>query len=271
MPRPIKVMNVVAALPTLVTLGNAFCGLLAITYVLEGMHAKGLGDRAQFLRYLELAVLANLVAMVFDFLDGKVARLTGHASEFGVQVDSLSDVISFGLVPAVMFKALAQEEFNLSPKLALILASLQLFGAVLRLARFNVEADLENDDHKHFKGLPSPAAAASIGSLVYLYVEALQNYPKLVPVISAAFPYVVPCIGILMWTRLPYIHFANVLLTESRPLWHLLLILIAIGAISLALPIGIAIVTIAYALSGPALYIWDMCTGKKTVEGESVL
>lgn len=271
MNRPTKKLNVVAALPTLVTLGNAFCGLLAITYVLEGLHAVGAGDKVKFYHYLELAVLTNLVAMVFDFLDGKVARLTGHASEFGVQVDSLSDVISFGTVPAVMFKALAQEEFGLTPKIALILAAAHLFGAVLRLARFNVEADLENDDHRYFKGLPSPAAAAGVGSLVYLYVEATRNYPVLVPYIQTSFPFVIGAIGLLMWTKFPYVHFANMLLTESRPFSHLLIILVALAVIFWAPPIGIAVLMLAYILSGPTLYVWDLCTGRPTVEGESVL
>jgi CDP-diacylglycerol---serine O-phosphatidyltransferase len=271
MPRPIKALNLVAALPTLVTLGNAFCGLLAITYVLEGIQAAGAKDRAGFFEYMELAVLVNLLAMVFDFLDGKVARLTGHASEFGVQVDSLSDVISFGLVPAVMFKALAQEEFGLKPRIALILASFHLFGAVLRLARFNVEADLENDDHRYFKGLPSPAAAAGVGSLVYLYVEATRHYPFLVPYIAKGFPYAIVTLGVLMWTKFPYVHFANMLLTESRHFSHLLLVLVAIAAVFAEPPLAIAVIMLTYALSGPILYVWDLCTGRPSVEGESLM
>lgn len=285
MPRPIKEVTL-AALPTLVTLGNAFCGLLAITYVLEATLSLGVGQgvsqgtgaaavspeaRAQFFEYLERAVLCNLMAMVFDFLDGKVARLTGQASEFGVQVDSLSDVISFGLVPAVMFKTLAHHEFGLKPKLSLILASFHLIGALLRLARFNVEADLENDDHRSFKGLPSPAAAAGVGSMIYLYIHAQRDYPALVPWISASFPYVIAMLGILMWTKLPYVHFANVVLTETKSLAHFLIIVVLVLAVAYAPPIGIAVTMLAYALSGPILYIWDLSTGKRTVDGESLL
>lgn len=263
-----KTLKPLAALPTLITLGNAFCGLLAVTYTVDAMHGIATDAVPEFYDSLQKAVLCLLVAMVFDFLDGKVARLTGSDSEFGVQVDSLSDVISFGLVPALLFKTLAHYEFDMSPKRALVLSAFYLFGAVLRLARYNVESE-ETDDHTGFKGLPSPAAAAGIASLVFFYCG--QECPGLNGLISVTFPWIVVTLGVLMWTKLPYIHFANVLLTEKRHYSHMLLILMAIGAVFLEPAAGIAIVMLGYAASGPVLYVWGKCTGSTTIEGESLL
>lgn len=263
------------ALPTLVTLGNAFCGFLAATYVVAAM-ASGAGT-VDFYRSLRNAVLALLLGMVFDFLDGKVARLTRTESLFGVQIDSLSDVLSFGLVPALMFKTMAESEFGMEPKAALVLASFFLFGAVLRLARFNVEADLD-DDHRGFKGLPTPAAAAGVASLVFLYAErSLAHDGYVLPdetvkgAIAVSFPWLVVGLGVLMWTKLPYLHVPNILLTERRHPSHLLLVLGTIGLVAWKPAFSIAVLVLTYALSGPALYAWNAWTGHKTVEGESVL
>lgn len=264
-----------AALPTLVTLGNAFCGFLAVTYVLEAI-ASGPSTEGFYLG-LEKAVWAILVAMVFDFMDGKVARLTGTESAFGVQIDSLSDVISFGLCPALLFKTLGQFEFGISPKGSLVLACFYLFGAVLRLARFNVEAEAE-DDHRSFKGLPSPAAAAGVAAIVYLYAHhSLPTSDDILPndvvrsYVRSVFPYVVTLLGILMWTKFPYIHAANVLLTERRHPSHLLAVLATIGIVAWYPPLAISVLMLAYAFSGPVLYVWNISTGRTTVEGESIL
>ncbi len=281
----------IAALPTLVTLGNAFCGFLAATYLLEAASQAGLArsalsagledspHRDLFLAYLVKAVWSMFAAMVFDFLDGKVARLTRSESAFGVQIDSLSDVVSFGLVPALMFKTLGEFEFGLRPKTALVLGCFHLFGAILRLARFNVEAEPETDDHRCFKGLPTPAAAAGVAVLVYLYASAASGddgtelvAPALVQQwVAAAFPFIIVGLGVLMWTRLPYLHAANLLLTERRQPSHLLAILATIGVVAWDPPIAMAVLMLGYALSGPILYVWDLFTGHATVEGESWL
>lgn len=272
MKTPLKSM---VALPTLVTLGNTFCGFLATTYLVQaalhyGASETVLGARDDAHAYLVRSVWAMLLAMVFDFMDGKVARLTGSESKFGVQIDSLSDCLSFGLVPALMFKILAEYEFSMSPKGALVLACFYLFGAVLRLARFNLEAEIENDDHMSFKGLPSPAAAAGVASIVYLYAS--RRYGNdWDDAIGASFPWIVTTLGILMWTKLPYIHFANTLLTEKRHPWQLLAIIGGIAVVAIEPEISIPVLMMAYALSGPVLYIWNLLTGRSTIDGESLL
>lgn len=272
MSKPVRDLT---ALPTLVTLGNAFCGFLAATYVVAAM-SEGPGT-AGYYNCLTNAVTAMFIGMVFDFLDGKVARLTKTESLFGVQIDSLSDVLSFGLVPALLFKTLAETEFAMPAKTALVLGTFFLFGAVLRLARFNVETDFD-DDHRSFKGLPTPAAAAGIASLVFLYAQRSLSHDGYIladetvkGAIEVALPWAVVLLGVLMWTKLPYIHLPNILLTEQRHPSHILLVLGTIGTVAWKPAFSIAVLMLAYALSGPVLFAWHAAAGRKTVEGESVL
>ncbi|MEZ6195691.1 MAG: CDP-alcohol phosphatidyltransferase family protein [Planctomycetota bacterium] len=292
MATPLKSLS---ALPTLVTLGNTFCGLLGVTYVIAASRSHGIAEalsgqyallgpdsedalaigeriadaRAEWYGFLVKAVWAQLAAAFFDFMDGKVARLTKSESDFGVQMDSLSDVISFGLLPVLMFNALFQLEFGASGKLALILSAFYLFGAVLRLARFNVEASEGDDDHRAFRGLPSPAAAAGLASLVYLYCE--RDFQEVDDVIRAVCPWMAAILGFLMWTKLPYIHFVNVVLTERRNFAHLFLVVVAIFAIAYKPPLGIAVIMAGYALSGPLMYLHNLVRGRSTVDGESLI
>ena len=294
MAAPIKSLT---ALPPLVTLGNTFCGLLGVTYVVAAveLHGEigildeqllaatdadvraGLSERIETLRlgwygYFVKAVWAQLAAAFFDFLDGKVARLTKSESEFGIQMDSLSDALSFGLLPALMFNVLFQREFGASGKLALIIAAFYLFGAVLRLARFNVEAtgtDGADDDHRAFRGLPSPSAAAGVAAIVYLYCE--RGFPEFDYVIGVVFPWMAAIFGFLMWTKLPYLHFINLVLTERRNFAHLFLVLVAIFAIVYEPPLGISVLMGGYALSGPVTYVYNLFRGRSTVDGESLI
>ncbi|MEE9392784.1 MAG: CDP-alcohol phosphatidyltransferase family protein [Planctomycetota bacterium] len=305
-------VKTLTALPTLVTLGNTFCGFLAMTYVLEATSSIGwfqteawierlaalqeslralpadssaqqgsltaeinglLQDREDartaFYSYMVKGVWAMFIAMVFDFMDGKVARMTKSESAFGVQIDSLSDVLSFGLFPALAFKALYEFEFGATGKISLILGSFYLIGAVLRLARFNVEAEHEDDDHRAFRGLPSPAAAASVAAMVYLYCS--REWAEYDGFIRILLPWMTAAAGILMWTKLPYIHFVNVALTERRNFAHLFLVLVAIGVVFYEPPVGIAVIVVGYLVSGPLVYVWDLFRGRTTVDGESLI
>ena len=115
--------------------------------------------------------------------------------------------------------------------------------------------------------------------LVYLYASAASGddgtelvAPALVQQwVAAAFPFIIVGLGVLMWTRLPYLHAANLLLTERRQPSHLLAILATIGVVAWDPPIAMAVLMLGYALSGPILYVWDLFTGHATVEGESWL
>ncbi len=155
----------IAVLPTLLTLGNAVSGFAAITYASKTDHAA---DATHFNYYLLVSGTLILLAMVFDGLDGYVARLAKSDSQFGGQLDSLSDVISFGAAPAFLLLCMGKlywNEQDLLRQVCRILAALYLVCAVLRLARFNVENLIETPTTKRFKGLPSPGAAGCIAAL----------------------------------------------------------------------------------------------------------
>lgn len=136
-------------LPSLFTTGNLFAGFFAIVMAMQGN--------------FEYAPIAIFIAMVLDMLDGRVARMTHTESEFGVQYDSIVDMVSFGLAPALVMYAWALSGMG---KLGWLAAFIYAAGAGLRLARFNVQVGTV--DKRFFRGLPSPAAAALVMSFIWL-------------------------------------------------------------------------------------------------------
>jgi CDP-diacylglycerol---serine O-phosphatidyltransferase len=138
----------VSLLPSLFTLANLFCGWSCIVYSLH--------------HQLDTAAVFIGVAMVLDMLDGRIARMTGTSSEFGVQLDSLVDLISFGMAPAVL-----AYDWGLAPlgRIGWAVGFLFVTGAALRLARFNLQQ--AHTDKRYFVGLPSPAAAAIVAATVF--------------------------------------------------------------------------------------------------------
>lgn len=145
-------------LPNLFTVGNIFCGFFAITLCL--------GDPGP--DELRRAAIAIFFGSFFDMFDGRVARLTRTQSEFGVQLDSLADLSSFGVAPAILLYRWCLGEMG---TVGLFIAFLYVAGGALRLARFNVLAGRESGPSKHFLGLPIPLAAGTVVALV------LASYP----------------------------------------------------------------------------------------------
>lgn len=153
-----------AVLPTLLTLGNGVCGLAAIA-VATSLNLSHWDDGSQLL----VAGLLIFVGMLFDALDGSAARLTGAESEFGAELDSLCDAITFGAAPAVLVWRFADGN-ALPPKLVWAIGVLYALCVLIRLARFNIETD-EDDTHEGFDGLPSPAAAGTLAALAIAMPE----------------------------------------------------------------------------------------------------
>lgn len=225
-------MKKIPILPTLFTLGNVFCGLLAMAKAVDG-----LADPEHFYRKMESACALVFLGMVFDSLDGWVARLTRGFSDFGAQLDSLADALTFGLVPAFLAKVLIEHEaVGGSPRLHFLAAASYSVMAILRLARFNLENDNEGD-HGSFRGLPSPAAAGAVVSVMWLYLvlsrpelETSEGSPTPFGAMMGWFvshdwsaalgwgPTVVvmmlPVLGLLMVSRVPYSHGVKILTNE---------------------------------------------------------
>jgi CDP-diacylglycerol--serine O-phosphatidyltransferase len=148
----------VSLLPSLFTLANLFCGWACVVHAMRG-------------EFITAAPFIG-VAVVLDMLDGRIARMTGTTSEFGVQLDSLADLISFGMAPAVL-----AFQWGLQPlgRMGWAVGFVYLTAAALRLARFNIQT---NTDKRYFIGLPSPAAAGLVAATVFYFPEALAAKPQ---------------------------------------------------------------------------------------------
>jgi CDP-diacylglycerol--serine O-phosphatidyltransferase len=260
----------IAILPTLLTLGNAVCGLAAIAYVSK----VGPTPEATDAWYFTLGAYLILAAMVFDALDGAVARLSRTSTPFGAQLDSLCDAISFGAAPAFLLLRLGLEwEKPLIRQGVAAVAALYMACAILRLARFNIESALEAkrprgqttggeepapvNQPKRFKGLPSPAAAGCVASLAVLRAELGTEWFGLSAEYLHAFAKVWAPLGtllvaLLMVSRIPYPHFTKRLLQKKRPFSVVVQAVFAIFIIALAPHLAFILLFWAYALAGPA-------------------
>ncbi|PYR28746.1 MAG: CDP-diacylglycerol--serine O-phosphatidyltransferase [Acidobacteria bacterium] len=188
-------------LPSLFTLGNMFCGYACVVYAMRGEFETA----APFIGF----------AIVLDMLDGRIARLTGTASDFGVQFDSLADVISFGIAPAIL-----SFSWGLQPlgRLGWAAGFLFVTAAAMRLARFNLQA-AGGGDKRYFVGMPSPAAAAVPAATVYAYPWAFYDYREALPVLAMV---LVP--AMLMVSTIRFRSFKTIDLQARRPYRVLLLI-----------------------------------------------
>lgn len=268
--RPVPPIGVA---PTLMTLGNLVCGFAAIHYA-----SKPVGPTA-FLGWTTLTLAATLVflGMFFDAIDGLVARLTRSASEFGAQLDSMADMVTFGVAPAVMMLRLVSHFFgeghdtifspdaqNAYAKATWGIAALYICCTALRLARFNAETvSVEEDAHRVFRGLPSPGAAGLAVSLVVLHqhlnAQTTDGLPDPVARFSSlAIPAGLLAAALLMVSRLPYPHFVNQYLRGRRHFSALIRVVLPIPLFVWWLQESLAVAFILYTLSGPWLRAWRM-------------
>jgi CDP-diacylglycerol--serine O-phosphatidyltransferase len=232
--------NGVYILPNLFTTGGLFCGFYAIVATL----------REDYL----IAAIAVLVALVFDALDGRIARLTHTSSSFGVQYDSLSDLIAFGVAPGVLAYRWALEPWGAWGWLA---AALYVTCGALRLARFNVQVDVV--DKNNFVGLPIPAAAAVVAATILLYYflggeGATNKHLTLLLLIYA--------LAGLMVSTIPYYSFKGLKLRHRQPFWILIAGIIVIQLTIAAPQIMLFSLFSLYTLSGPVRLLF----GKKSAE-----
>jgi len=186
----------IAAVPSMLTLGNLLCGFHAVYFASKGTHQG-----------LELAAWMVFVAMVFDALDGAAARLTHAASKFGAELDSLADVVSFGVAPAFLVAVLSAHAELHHQRLVWMSCMVYVVCAALRLARFNVQTGLDEESHRSFTGLPSPAAAGQVASLVILDGYLREQFG--IELVARLLPAVTFFAGALMVSRVPYPHLIN--------------------------------------------------------------
>jgi len=228
-------------LPSMFTLANMFCGYACIVYAMQGQYETA----APFIGF----------AIVLDMLDGRIARLTRATSSFGIQYDSLADLVAFGVAPGILVYQWALRTWGRWGWLA---ASLYVTCGALRLARFNVQ--IASVEKRHFVGLPIPAAADVIAATVLLYYwlggegETGKHIMMLLVIFAVA--------G-LMVSEIKYYSFKEIRFHHRHPFSVLLLLIamiyLTVGQPEVMLFLGIA----GYALSGPVVLLSRWVTGRR--------
>jgi CDP-diacylglycerol--serine O-phosphatidyltransferase len=262
-------MKTRALVPTLLTLGNAVCGLAAIAYASRIGKADSSPEADRFF----LAASGWLIcgAMLFDTLDGFFARLFKSAGRFGAELDSLCDAISFGAAPAfILLQVGPGREQPFLHQLLAAVATLYMMCAILRLARFNVES---MEGSKNFKGLPSPAAAGCIASLAIVRGSLGKSWPAFDTIAVENILEGWATIGgvivaVLMVSNVTYPHLTKQMLRGKRrlPLAALPLLLVATLVLR---EFALVVAFWTYAVSFFASAVWvRLLSGPPGVDGE---
>ncbi len=225
-------------LPNLFTLAALFGGFYAVVMAMNGR--------------FDMAAAGVFSAMVLDSLDGRVARMTNTQSAFGEQMDSLSDMVSFGAAPA-----LVAYEWTLNGlgRWGWIAAFVYCACAALRLARFNVNTAVV--DKRYFQGLPSPAAAALLTGFIWLMNDQGVDRASVAWITFGVALYA----GLTMVTNVPFYSFKDVSMKRSVPFAVIVLIALGIAVVNIHPPIVLFAIFVCYGLSGYAIYAWKRAKG----------
>lgn len=233
-------------LPNLMTTAGLFAGFYAVIAGIQGN--------------FEYGAIAILLAMIFDGLDGRIARMTNSCSAFGAEYDSLADMVSFGLAPALLMYQWVLHDFG---KLGWLVAFVYTVAAALRLARFNTQVGVA--DKRYFQGLPSPAAAALLASLIWLvegnrdhFESVVETVPVLIGVVALALTVFV---GVMMVSNVRFNSFKDFNLKGKVPFVTLLAVVLVFVVITLEPAMLLFIIFAIYAFSGPVITLFTL---KKT-------
>lgn len=230
-------------LPNLFTTAALFSGFYAIVASMNGDYVN--------------ASVAIFAAMLFDGLDGRVARLTNTQTDFGAEYDSLADMVSFGIAPALVAFSWSLQSLG---KIGWVAAFIYVAAAALRLARFNTQ--LAQTDSNYFVGLPSPASAALVAGMVWVFTDMQTAGIDVAWLIS----FIVPVAGLLMVSNCKYHSFKGIDISGKVPFIALLAVVLVFVIISLDPAKVLLIIFLGYAISGPVLYIFDRLAKKKEKE-----
>ncbi len=214
-------------LPTLFTVGNLFCGYLSVWCSIRGT--------------FEIAAVLIIAAGILDGLDGRIARMTHSTSAFGEQYDSMADLVSFGVAPAVLAYSWGLSDFH---RLGWMVSFLFVVCGSMRLARFNIQTHVV--DKRYFVGLPIPAAAGSVATLVLATPERLVSRVWMggLLVVTAILSY-------LMISTIRYRSFKDLDLRRKRPVWILPAIACLFAVVAWRPELALASITLVFVSSGP--------------------
>ena len=239
--KPRRLRRSVFVLPSLFTVANLFCGYYAILSAMNQMYQQ--------------AAVAIGIAILLDSMDGFIARLTNTSSEFGMQLDSLSDVISFGVAPSILVL-----KWGLLPNIDSRLAGAAAFTftvcGAMRLARFNVQSG----NRKHFVGLPIPAAGGTVAAIVYFFKNPVAD-PIFADIMTAA----TFILAFLMVSTLRYNSLKGVTIGKKSHFTVLVIALLFVLIFFLSGP-TLLVLAVGYTISGPLLKVYGILRRKKPGE-----
>jgi len=268
--RPIRT---VAVFPTLLTLGNLVCGFFAIVVAsrIDKPDSPSLATDLVDLTNVMFSARLIFIAMIFDALDGYVARLSRTSSDFGAQLDSLCDLVTFGVAPAFLLVKMCPRFAYLHQHAIWVIAASYAVCAALRLARFNVETS-EEDDHLHFTGLPSPAAAAAVaGFAIMFYTLRKTEHPlifadQIYAGLQTVLPFFAVLVGLMMVSRIPYPHVVNQVFRGHRSFAHVVGVVFALVAVMVIPGYSVPMICGAFVLYGPIRLAWEKIVRRKEQE-----
>lgn len=220
--------------PNLFTTANLFSGFF-------GMVSSINGD-------FEMAAVAILVSVIFDILDGKVARFTGGTSRFGVEYDSLADLVAFGVGPGLLMYLWALKPFG---RIGWLAAFVFVACGALRLARFNVQVDTVSKSY--FVGLPIPGAASMVATTV-LFLHPWEVAPS--PAAKVGLLVATYILGFLMVSTVPYYSFKDVEVIRGKVLLVLFCVIVFVTIVAVKPGMMLFLLMMLYLLSGPLIYLW---------------
>jgi CDP-diacylglycerol---serine O-phosphatidyltransferase len=275
-------LRYIAILPSLITLLNGVCGFAAIVFA--SLAYENITIHNQASSNFAWAGYMIIIAMIADMLDGRIARMSHTTSSFGGQLDSLCDMISFGVAPAfIVLKVMTLKLIPLidpsTPALQSFLqrfiwlaAAIYVACAAIRLARFNVENEEDETHHMSFIGLPTPAAAGLLASMILFYQDVMpewglesKSYIVVEYIVIYTLPFVAIGLAVLMISRVPFSHVVNQYLKGRKPIAYLFWALGIFGFISLcgfnmALFIGFCV----FVISGFAKWCYGIIINRRS-------
>jgi len=275
--------------PSLLTTGNIFCGFYSVTESLAGAQALSLHDLASATGHFDRAAINIGFAYLFDGLDGRIARMTNAATEFGVELDSIADVLSFGIGPAVLAFTWGYGMMPQLHKIAWAVSFLFLICGALRLARFNVQArqphpkqHLKNPklEKKAFVGMPIPAGATLIAAIVHFTPEPLSSRTGFSFSIASqqinldssffggALIALVATLAFLMVSTVRYSSFKGVGAKRYHPRVLFLALTVLVLAIWFYSRWTLLVLAVTYATLGPLGKLWGAIKPRKHVAAE---
>ncbi len=270
--RPIRTVSV---FPTLLTLGNLVCGFFAIVVAARVEKPESILGNFEDTTNVMISGWLIFLACIFDGLDGYVARLSHTASDFGAQLDSLCDVVTFGVAPGFLLVKMCPRFTYLHSQAVWVIAASYAACAALRLARFNVETG-DDDEHLRFNGLPSPAAALAIAGFAIMFFR-LRNVDnpliyagEIDAVLQTVLPFYGVLLALLMVSRISYPHVVNQVFRGQRSFGHVVGVIFAFVAIMVIRDYSIPIICCVFVFYGPVCLAWGKIMHKRKEEEQSL-